>query len=134
MVLLHFFLLQQLEHIPRLGNFREIDFGFDLSGSSFLPGNGRARLGRKIPSYLFRFVNFDGAGMRLFFCYANFQQDIQDGFALYFKLPGQIIDSNLRHPLCFSSKYVRYAIIMTSRFPSFYLAKSQSFASFMARL
>jgi hypothetical protein len=133
-LLLHFFFFQQLEHIAGLGDFGQIEFRLDLSGSGSLPGNSRARLGRKIPSYLFSFVNFDGAGMRLFFCYANFQQDIQDGFALYFKLPGQIIDSNLRHPLCFSSKYVRYAIIMTSRFPSFYLAKSQSFASFMARL
>ncbi len=43
--------------------------------------------------------------MRLLFGYADFQQDIEDRFALHLELPGQIIDSNLRHPLCFSSKY-----------------------------
>jgi hypothetical protein len=42
MVLLHFFLLQQLEHITGLGNLRKIELRLDLSGSSSLPGNGRA--------------------------------------------------------------------------------------------
>jgi hypothetical protein len=114
-----------------------ISFSFSsLSTSPGLEILERSILGLISPGAVFSLetAELDLVVKYLLFCYANFQQDIQDGFALYFKLPGQIIDSNLRHPLCFSSKYVRYAIIMTSRFPSFYLAKSQSFASFMARL
>jgi hypothetical protein len=134
MLLLHFFFFQQLEHIAGLGDFGQIEFRPDLSGSGFLPGSGRARLGRKVPSYLFSLVNFDGAGMRLLFGHANFQQHIQDGFTLYFKLPGQIIDSNLRHPLCFSSKYplrdhndLTVSLVLSC-------TKLQSFAGFFARL
>jgi hypothetical protein len=44
----------------------------------------------------------------------DFIQNIQNGFALDFKLSGQIIDSNF-HPFRNSSKYAFYAVISTSR-------------------
>ena len=107
MLLLHFFLSQKFENVAGLGDPRKIELRLDLCRSGPLPGRCRAGPAHKIFPDLFRFVDFNGTGMGLLFRYANLQQHIQDSFALYFKLPGQIIDSNLRHPLCFSSKYFR---------------------------
>jgi len=42
--------------------------------------------------------------VRLLFRNAYFLKCVQNGFAFYLKLSGQIIDSNL-HPLCISSRY-----------------------------
>jgi len=42
--------------------------------------------------------------MSFLFGNAAFLQDIENGFALYLKLSGQIINSNF-HPLCVSSKH-----------------------------
>ena len=51
--------------------------------------------------------------MRLLLSNANFFQDVQNGFTLYLKLSGQIIDSNF-HPFCLPSG-AGYALISTSR-------------------
>ena len=59
MLLLHFFFFQQLEHIAGFGYLGKIELGLDLTGSGLLPGNDRARLVRKIPSYLLSLVSFD---------------------------------------------------------------------------
>jgi hypothetical protein len=46
---------------------------------------------------------------------AHHFQDVENRLAFYFKLSGQIVDSNL-HPLRIFLQYSCYAIIMTSRF------------------
>jgi len=53
--------------------------------------------------------------MSFLFRNAHFFQYVQNGFTLYFKLSGQIIDSNF-HPFSnFLRELSRYAIISTSR-------------------
>ena len=39
--------------------------------------------------------NINGAGMRLFFCDADFKQDFENSFGLDLELAGQIVDANL---------------------------------------
>jgi len=55
-------------------------------------------------SDLFGFVLFQRTGMRLLLGDPDFGEHIENGFAFYFQLPGQIVDSNLTHsPLCSSN-------------------------------
>ena len=52
------------------------------------------------------FVVFQRTGMRFFLSDAYFRQHIENGFAFYFQLPGQIVNSNLTHPPLFSSRSI----------------------------
>jgi hypothetical protein len=61
--------------------------------------SGRA----EVRSNFVGFVVFQRTGMRLLLCDANFRQHIENGFAFYFQLPGQVVNSNLTHPPLFSS-------------------------------
>lgn len=94
---------EQPRHIAGLGDLGKINLRANL-GSGLLPGGGRSIFRRKMPPDLFSFIRLDGTRVRFLLCYAEFQQNIQDSFALDFQLPGQIIDSNF-HPLCVSSKH-----------------------------
>jgi hypothetical protein len=113
MLLLFLALPQELQDIPGLGDFGKVDLGLDfgLVPSFFRSGRG---LGRKVLTNLFRLIVLKRARVGLLLDNANFIQYIQNGFALYFKLSGQIIDSNF-HPFCISSEYPFYAVISTSR-------------------
>ena len=59
--------------------------------------------GAEVRSNFIGFVVFQRTGMRLLLGDANFHQHIENGFAFYFQLPGQIVNSNLTHPPLFSS-------------------------------
>jgi len=92
----------QIEHISRLGDMRQVNLGLDLI--RFARGTrrtaGRARLIRRpevSPQFL-RFVILHGTGMRLLLGDPNFGQHIEDRLALDLEFSGQIVDSNLTHP------------------------------------
>jgi hypothetical protein len=113
MLLLLFALPQQTSDIARLGNLGEINLRLDLGSSRGLFLGGCGGLGKMLP-YFFRFIIFKRARVRLLFCDADFGQHVQNRFAFYLKLSGQIIDSSF-HPLCVSSRISSYAIISTSQ-------------------
>ena len=56
-------------------------------------------------THLLSFMVFQRTGVRLFFGDAHFRKYVENRFAFYFQLPGQIVDSNLTHPLFLSSAY-----------------------------
>jgi hypothetical protein len=59
--------------------------------------------GAQVRSQLFRFMLFHGTGMRLLLSDAYFGKCVENRFAFDFQLPGQIVNSNLAHPLFLSS-------------------------------
>jgi hypothetical protein len=59
--------------------------------------------GAQVGSHLLCFVLFHGTGVRLLLSDAYFGKCVENRFAFDFQLPGQIVDSNLAHPLFLSS-------------------------------
>jgi hypothetical protein len=59
--------------------------------------------GAQIGSQLLRFMLFHGTGVRLLLSDAYFGKCVENRFAFNFQLPGQIVNSNLAHPLFLSS-------------------------------
>jgi hypothetical protein len=81
----------------------EINLGLDFIapgsvGTSRL-GGGRSITGgsAKMRPHLLRFIIFERAGVSFLFCDTHHGKHIENCFTLNFKLPGQIIDSNLAH-------------------------------------
>ncbi len=106
---------------------RQIDLGleiiFPVSGSCSALGcaSPRIRAAAKTFTHQVCFVVFDGTGVRLLLRDAHFQQYVKNFLALDFQLTGQIVDSNLTHPLSFpllvplnSCLYARISNLMTS--------------------
>ncbi len=99
-----FLLRDGAQHISRAGNMREVDLGLDLvftaSGTRSLGRTGRrlAAAAEMFP-HQFRFMLFQRTGVRLFLRDAHRGQHVKNFLALDFQLTGQIIDSNLTHPL-----------------------------------
>jgi len=99
----------RLQHVSGFRDVRKINLGPDLVWLSVATARGRlrrrVRLARAVevsPNFL-RFVLFERAGMGFLLGDADFGQHIENGFALDFQLPGQIVNSNLTHPpLCSS--------------------------------
>jgi hypothetical protein len=96
-------LAQKIQHIPGLGDVRKINFGLDLvrlgaARTGSLAAARRFTALAKVGPYLVRFVVFERTGMRLLLGDTDFGQHIENCFAFYFQLPGQIVDSNLAHP------------------------------------
>jgi len=63
--------------------------------------------GAKTSPYLYRLMFFNGTGVRLLLGDTDFLENIENSFAFNFQLPGQIVDSNLGHPLFLSSALSR---------------------------
>jgi hypothetical protein len=87
---------------------RKIDLGldlvwFDTAAAGAFVGHlrfaGRAEMG----AYLRCLVFFDGTGVRLLLGHSNCCKCVENGSALNFQLPSQIVDSNLAHPPYLSS-------------------------------
>jgi hypothetical protein len=99
------------QHIAGFRDMREINFGFDLLGRG---RRGARRLTwtlpivrrtTEMPANFLRLVLFERAGMGLFLRDPHFRQHVKNGFAFYFELPGQVVNSNLTHqPLCSSAR------------------------------
>ena len=99
-----FFLLRDcLENISGPGDVRQIDLGLDFFfAARRAGGSGGRRLcfagGAEVAAYFFCFVLFQRTGMRLLLSHPDHRQHVENGFALDFQLPGEIVDSNLAHP------------------------------------
>jgi len=48
--------------------------------------------------HFFRLMVLEGTGVRFFLGNSNFGENVKNGLAFDFQLPGQIVDSNLTHP------------------------------------
>jgi hypothetical protein len=109
MLLLFLPFFQQLEYVARLGNPGQVDLGLDvrLARSFSLDRRG---LGRKMLANLFRLIVLDGARVSLLLGDPDIIQYVQNCFALYLKLSGQIIVSNF-HPFRLPSRHLLRAHI-----------------------
>jgi hypothetical protein len=94
--------MNQLEHISRLGDVREIDLGLD----SFFGSRGARRLrralafgcGLEMRAYLLGFVVLERTGVSFFLGDPDERQHVENRFTFDFQLSCQIVDSNLTHP------------------------------------
>jgi len=98
----------RFQHIPRFRDVREINLGLDAIRfwATLARRFRRSRTlsgGAEVRANFVGFMVFQRTGMRLLLSDANFRQHIENGFAFYFQLPGQIVNSNLTHPPLFSS-------------------------------
>jgi hypothetical protein len=95
------------QHVSRSRNMREVDLGLDLffavSGTRRRPCRTWRRIGAaaEMPPHQVRLVIFQRTGVRFFLRDAHRGQNVKNLFALDFQLTGQIVNSNLTHPLSF---------------------------------
>jgi hypothetical protein len=86
----------RLQGITRLGDSGEVNCRPRLG---LLPTSCRSRPSTpQIAADLLRLVCLNRARVGLRFCHANSRQRVQNGPALYLKLPCKIVDSNFAHP------------------------------------
>jgi hypothetical protein len=94
------------QHVSGPRNIRQVDLGLD----SFVAVAGTRSLRRTRRSlgasaemlpHQFRFVIFQRTGVRFLLRNTHRGQNVKNFLALDFQLTGQIIDSNLTHPLSF---------------------------------
>jgi hypothetical protein len=104
------------QHVSRPRDIREVDLGLDtVVGGSGARGRLR-RTGRRVGAaaemfpHQFRFVIFQRTGVGFLLRDAYRGQRVKNFLALDFQLTGQIVDSNLTHPLSFPlmCRYVEY--------------------------
>jgi hypothetical protein len=95
------FLSESLQYIAGTGNVGEVDLGLDavaLTSGGFGTGAVALALLLEMGTDFFRFVAFEGAGVRFLGGDAGHYQSIQDRLAFDFQLSRQIVNSNLAHP------------------------------------
>jgi hypothetical protein len=96
------------QHVSGPRNIRQVNLGLD----SFVAMGGARSLRRtrtrrslgtaaEMLSHQFRFVIFQRTGVRFLLRNTHRGQHVKNFLALDFQLTGQIIDSNLTHPLSF---------------------------------
>ena len=86
-----------LQHIPRLGNVRQVNLGLELIGRCWgarTAAAARLMLGKILFNAL-GFIFFDGTGVRFLLGYADLKKNVENRLALDLELSRQIIDSNL---------------------------------------
>lgn len=95
------------QDVARSRDMRQVDLGLDLvfavSETRRWPGRTRRRIGTaaKMFPYQVRFVIFQRTGVRFLLSDAHRGQCVKNFLALDFQLTGQIVNSNLTHPLSF---------------------------------
>jgi hypothetical protein len=82
---------------------RQINLGFNFlfaAQRARRPARCRWCIGgaADVGAYFFGFMVLERTGMRLLFGDADDGQYVENGFALDFQFPGEIVDSNLTHP------------------------------------
>jgi hypothetical protein len=99
-----FLLRDRAQHVSRPRNIRQVNLGLDafvaMCGTRSLRRTRRS-LGAaaEMLPHQFRFVIFQRTGVRFLLRHAHRGQHVKNFLALDFQLTGQIIDSNLTHPL-----------------------------------
>jgi hypothetical protein len=91
----------RLQSVTGLGDMGEVERSLRLHWR--LARRAAAAPVLEVVAHLLRFTGFDGAGVRLLLSHANCRQSVQNGPALDFKFPCEIIDSNFAHPSLFIS-------------------------------
>jgi len=100
-------LCDRAQHIARSRNMREVDLGLDLffagSGARRWPRRTRRCIGTAAEMFphQVRFVIFQRTGVRFLLRDTHRGQCVKNFLALDFQLTGQIVNSNLTHPLSF---------------------------------
>src|ERR1035438_5869347 len=95
------------QHVSGARNMREVDLGLDfffaMSGTRRRPCRTRGRIGTaaEMLAHQIRFVVFQGTGVRFLLRDAYRGEGVKNFLALDFQLTGQIVNSNLTHPLSF---------------------------------
>jgi hypothetical protein len=95
------------QHISRTRYLREVDLGLDFFLAASRTRRRLRRTRRRIgtapemPPHQFRFVIFQRTGVRFLLRDTHRGQRVKNFLALDFQLTGQIVDSNLTHPLSF---------------------------------
>jgi hypothetical protein len=85
----------------------KVDLGLDFvafraTGARWLCRAGRVTCVRaEMRPHLYGFVIFNGTGMGLLLGDPDFSKHVENRLAFDFQFPGQIVDSNLAHPLRF---------------------------------
>jgi len=81
---------------------RQIDLGLDflLIARATVTCRRASALSGKMVADTFSLIDFDGTRVCFLFRYSDLRKDVEYGFALYFQLPGQIVNSNFTHPRC----------------------------------
>ena len=96
-----------VQNIAGTRNLGKIDLGLDLvafgaSGTRRLCRSHRLTCVRmEMRTHLDGFVIFNGTGMGLLLGDSDFLQYVENRLAFDFQFSGQIVNSNLAHPLCF---------------------------------
>jgi hypothetical protein len=101
-----FLLRDGAQHVSRPRNIRQIDLGLDsfvaVGGARSLRRTRRSlRASAEMFPHQFRFVIFQRTGVRFLLRNTHRGQHVKNFLALDFQLTGQVIDSNLTHPLSF---------------------------------
>ena len=92
-------LQNRLQRVAGLRHMRQVERRLRLNGR--LARSAARRPVVEVAAHLFGLVGLDGTGVRLSLRHANRRQSVQNGPALDFKLPCEIVDSNFAHPsLC----------------------------------
>jgi hypothetical protein len=95
------------QHVTRSRDVREVNLGLDfffaVSSASRSPRRTRRRIGApaEMLSHQVRFEVFQRTGVRFLLRDTHRGQYVKNFPALDFQLTGQIVDSNLTHPLSF---------------------------------
>jgi hypothetical protein len=104
------------QYIARPGNIREVNLCLDAfiaRGTARGLCRTRRRIGAaaKMFAHQVRFVILERTGMRFLFRNTDRGQNVKNFLALDFQLTGQIVNSNLTHPLI-----VSYSFLLISYF------------------
>jgi hypothetical protein len=92
-----------LQHITGTGDVRQINLSLDFvfaAGRASRTGRRGLSVGRAadVGSHLLRFMLLQRTGMGLLFGHSDERERVENGLALNFQFPGEIVDSNLTHP------------------------------------
>jgi hypothetical protein len=86
------------QHIPGLGNVRQVNLRLEFVGRRRGCARATAAAGRLLGKILLNalgFIYFDGTGVRFLLGDADLDKNVEDRLALDLKFSGQIIDTNL---------------------------------------
>jgi len=98
-----FLLGNGFENVPRAGDVRQVNLGFDFFFAAQRAGwlgpvSRRFGQAAEVGPHLFRFMLFERTGMGLLLGHSDERQHVENGLALDFQFSGEIVDSNLAHP------------------------------------
>jgi hypothetical protein len=100
-----------IQNVAGAGNARQIDLGLNLvslgaAGASVFGRGLRFAGGAEVHPQFCRLMLFHGTGVRFLLRHPYFCKRVEDRLAFDFQFPGQIVNSNLAHPLFLSLRTI----------------------------